>query len=190
VPDEIFDPNAESGEGLTQAIVDRLVAGDSETAVTLARRGESQWIELKEKLPQAPELAKELAAFANSGGGVLIVGAAHNGKVAGWRPADADMAVRRMREVANSALPNLTHVRRGYVDEGWLAWAVVDSASEPVVTAEGTYWRRVSNHIQRAELQPRGFAMSDSSASYEDLPQSDPIRSSWRCHSARRRNRR
>lgn len=176
MPEDRHSSNASIGEALRPRILERLLAGDGEAAVALAREGESQWVELKERLPQGSELAKELAAFANSRGGVLIVGVTDNGELAGWRPADADVAVRRMREVANSALPNLAHIRRGHVDEGWLAWAIVDSADEPVVTAEGTYWRRASGRIHTDEIPLQEHLVRDTSGSREFLSESDPIR--------------
>lgn len=161
---------------MTEALRERLLAGDGESAVRLAGEGDSQQVELKQSLPQGSELVKELAAFANSGGGILIVGVTDNGKPAGWRPADADVAVRRMREVANSALPNLVHVRRGRVEEGWLAWAVVESADEPVVTAEGAYWQRASDRIRRDEIPLQEDLIRDAPGSQEFLSESDPIR--------------
>lgn len=138
------------GRGLTRSIIDRLLSGDARTAAALATGGENQWVELKERLPTAFELVKNLAAFANSGGGVLIVGVTDTGQVTGWRPADSDAAARQMREVADSALPNLTHVREGQVDDAWLAWVVVESAHEPLVTVDGAYWRRASNLVLRS----------------------------------------
>jgi hypothetical protein len=167
---------SDAAEGLDPRIVERLVAGDGEAATALARRGESQWVELKERLPEDRELAKDLAALANSGGGVLIVGVADNGEVTGWRPADADIAVRRMREIANHILPDLAHIGRGQVEEGWFAWAIAESADEPVVTAEGTYWRRASNRVQRAELPAQGLIVRDPSASSASLPEEGPVR--------------
>ena len=133
-------------------------------------------IQLKERLPQDRELAKDLAALANSGGGVLIVGVADNGEVTGWRPADADIAVRRMREIANHVLPDLAHIGCGQVDEGWFAWAIAESADEPVVTAEGAYWRRASNRVQRAELPAQGLVVREPSASSASLPEEGPVR--------------
>lgn len=174
--DGTFSFGSGPDEEIVPAAVEGLLSGDGEIAAALARRGEGQRIELKEELPQDRELARELAAFANSGGGVLIAGVADNGEVAGWRPADADVAVRRIRETANSVLPNLTHVRRGQVDKGWLAWAVVDSSDEPVVTADGSYWRRASNQVRRAPLPLQGLIDSDLRASSEPLPSSGPIR--------------
>jgi Schlafen, AlbA_2 len=157
-------------EGLPAGTVERLLAGDGETAAALAKRGENQWVELKERLPQASELAKHMAAFANSGGGVLIVGVADDGEVAGWLPADADMAGRRIRTIADSVLPNLAHVRRGEVEAGWLVWAVIESARESVVTADGAYWRRASDRVRAAELPSQGLVTSDLSGSSGTLP--------------------
>jgi nucleoside 2-deoxyribosyltransferase len=164
------------GEALLPRIREQLLAGDAETAVALAREGESQLVELKEGLPQGSELAKELAAFSNSGGGVLIVGVTDNGDPSGWRAADAGVAVRRMREVANSAFPNLVHVRRGHAEGGWLAWAIVEPANEPTVTAEGAYWRRTSGHIHKDEIPLQDRLTEDQSGSREFLSESDPIR--------------
>jgi hypothetical protein len=161
---------------MSEALRERLLAGDGQSAVRLAGEGDSQQVELKQSLPQGSELVKELAAFANSGGGILIVGVTDTGEPAGWRPADADVAVRRMQEVANSALPNLVHVRRGRVEEGWLAWAVVESADEPVVTAEGAYWQRASDRIRRDEIPLQENLLRDAPGSQEFLSESDPIR--------------
>jgi hypothetical protein len=166
----------ENRKGLPSGTVERLLAGDGGRAAALAKYGENQWVELKVRLPQASELAKQMAAFANSGGGVLILGVADDGEVAGWLPSDADMAVRRIRSTADSALPNLAHVRRGEVEAGWLVWAVVESAPEPVVTADGVYWHRVSDRVQATELPSRGLITGDSSGSSEALPSVGKIR--------------
>src|SRR6185437_4438360 len=81
-----------------------------------------------------------------------------------------------MREIAGSALPNLAHVRRGHVDQGWLAWAVVEPAHEPVITADGSYWQRETNYVREIELPPQGLTAMDPSAASEALPRSGPIR--------------
>jgi nucleoside 2-deoxyribosyltransferase len=80
-----------------------------------------------------------------------------------------------MRRTADSVLPNLTHVRRGRVGDGWLAWAVVEAADEPAVTAEGTYWRRASNLVRSAELPLQRLIAADQPTSAESLPRSGPI---------------
>ena len=138
------------GQGLSPSIIDRLLSGDARTAAALAAGGENQWVELKVKLPAASMIIKVLAAFANSGGGVLIVGVDDTGQATGWQRADSDGAARQMREIADSALPDLTHVRVGQADDSWLAWIVVESAHEPFITADDAYWRRASSQIIRS----------------------------------------
>jgi predicted HTH transcriptional regulator len=91
------------GQGLTPSIIDRLLSGDARTAAALAAGGENQWVELKEGLPSASMIIKVLAAFANSGGGVLIVGVSDTGQAMGWQRADSDAAARQMREIADTA---------------------------------------------------------------------------------------
>jgi hypothetical protein len=150
VPTNEDNPSTGLDQVLTPSIIDRLRSGDATTAASLAIGGENQWIELKERVPSASNFIKDLAAFANSGGGVLIVGVSDAGRVMGWRRADSETAVRQMREIADSAVPNLTHVREGQVDDAWLAWIVIESAHEPLVTAEGAYWRRTSNRVLRS----------------------------------------
>jgi Putative DNA-binding domain len=164
--------NLDEGDELTPRIVERLMEGDGQAAAALAAHGEGQQVEFKQRLPQEPVLARELAAFANSGGGVLIVGISDDGDPVGWRPADADTAVRRMRATADSFLSNLAHVRRGQTDKGWLAWTVVEKAPEPVATAEGTYWQRSYDGTRQTEPPSQAIIVGERSVSGK----SEPIR--------------
>jgi hypothetical protein len=176
MPHDALHPDSGQSEDLAPSVLERLMAGDGQTAASLAQQGEGQRVELKQRLPQEPQLARELAAFANSGGGVLIVGVTDDGEAVGWRPADADAAVRRIRATADSIVPNLAHVRRGQADKGWLAWAVVDETAEPVTTAEGTYWRRSSRLVREAEPPSQGIITSEHPLASEAAPKSGPIR--------------
>jgi len=140
----------QDGQGLTPSVTDRLLAGDARAATTLAIGGENQWVELNDEPPTASKFMKDLVAFANSGGGVLIVGVGDSGQTIGWQRSDSEAAARKMREMADAVVPNLAHVREGQVDDKWLAWVVVEPANEPLVTADGAYWRRASNRILRS----------------------------------------
>jgi Putative DNA-binding domain len=142
----------EGPNGLDSETLEHLFQSDAQTAARLARSGENQWIALKSELPHVAGLARELSAFANSGGGVLIAGVRANGDIVGWRAADADDAVRRIRDIATHTLPHPARVRRGQEGDGWLVWAIVSPADEPVVTAEGSYWRRTATQIYQDEL--------------------------------------
>ena len=90
----------QDGQGLTPSVTDRLLAGDARAATTLATGGENQWVELNDEPPTASKFMKDLVAFANSGGGVLIVGVGDSGQTIGWQRSDSDAAARKMREMA------------------------------------------------------------------------------------------
>lgn len=156
-------------------IMERLIAGDVEAAADLARQGENKWVGLKSRLPQTTELVKELTAFANSGGGVLIVGVNERGQALGWQAAEADSAVRRLHSVSTSTLHNLARVRRGQLEDGWIVWTVVLPADEPVVTAGASYWIRKGDRTRAAEL-PQPNLLTEDQSGVSRLPQGRPIR--------------
>src|SRR5438067_1234069 len=57
---------------------------DAEAIITILRKGEGPHVEFKSDFPrQADDIAKEMAAFANSGGGVLLMGVADDGALPG-----------------------------------------------------------------------------------------------------------
>lgn len=58
-----------------------------ETAKTLIAQGEGYKVEFKIKPPAKSDLAKEMAAFANSDGGWIFIGVGDNGEVAGFAAA-------------------------------------------------------------------------------------------------------
>lgn len=51
----------------------------------LIRNGESQYLDFKFAVSDSRKIARSLVAFANSGGGTLLVGVKDNGKIAGIR---------------------------------------------------------------------------------------------------------
>lgn len=156
-------------------VVQRLLDGDPETVIGLAREREGQWVELKQYIPQTAELARNLAGFANSGGGLLIIGVDEGGAVLGHHEADADMVRNRMRAAA-TGFAWLVHVRQASLDDSWLTWSLVSASSEPVVTADGRYWTRVSGQVQQAEL-PKPNQLTDEQAEELGLSaRSEPIR--------------
>ncbi len=53
--------------------------------------GESQHLEFKRKVPKPQRLAKEVIAFANSGGGNLLLGVDDDGSIVGVRDADEEL---------------------------------------------------------------------------------------------------
>jgi predicted HTH transcriptional regulator len=62
-------------------------------------QGEGQHIEFKRKVSQLDKIVRELVAFANSGGGTLLIGVADDGRVPGIKdPEEESFAVRQAIE--------------------------------------------------------------------------------------------
>src|SRR5436853_4146502 len=77
-------------------------AGDLQRLIS---EGESETTEFKVRTPPERALAAELAAFANSQGGTLIIGVDDHGKILGLDSSEATAAVERLRRVSTSLLP-------------------------------------------------------------------------------------
>lgn len=59
--------------------------GIPESVEEALSRGEGQYVEFKESMPRtARDLAKEIAAFSTSDGGVILIGVANDGRIAGF----------------------------------------------------------------------------------------------------------
>ncbi len=90
-----------------------MATSDTITILQLIAAGESQSLEFKSEFPkQARDLAKEIAAFATSNSGVILLGVANNGDVVGLEPAttsiERDEFRKRIEGICNSIKPPLT----------------------------------------------------------------------------------
>ncbi len=56
----------------------------------LVARGEGRHLEFKHRVPEPERLAKEVVAFANSGGGHLLIGVGDDGKIVGVRDSEEE----------------------------------------------------------------------------------------------------
>lgn len=57
----------------------------------LVLQGEHQHLEFKKRSPEPYRLAREISAFANSGGGILLIGVDDDGRIIGTRDADEEL---------------------------------------------------------------------------------------------------
>ena len=81
----------------------------SEALPVLRERGEGQALEFKREFPsQAHELAKEIAAFATSNEGIILLGVEDNGAIVGLEgmknPVNRDKLLRRLEGVCNKSV--------------------------------------------------------------------------------------
>jgi Schlafen, AlbA_2 len=117
----------------------------SDNLRSIIAEGESVTVELKARLPAESILARTLSAFANSYGGVLIIGATGQGNIVGLSPENANAGLARVRAVGDSLLP--APIDAGIVElEGkqvvYASTPSADENSRPVMTSDGHIFQR------------------------------------------------
>jgi nucleoside 2-deoxyribosyltransferase len=116
-----------------------------ENILAMIAQGESDRVEFKRSLPPDSVIARTLAGFANSAGGVLILGIDDNGDVLGLSSSEVGIATQRLAKVADSLLPQPVEISSLLVGNKTLVYAVVDKVPShyaPVITSEGEVFQR------------------------------------------------
>ena len=116
----------------------------------LISQGESDTVEFKTKLPPENSIAKVLTSFANSQGGILIIGVDDNGEITGLSDSEALLAAGRLSEVHSSLFTQPTRVGARQIDGKAVACIIVDKAPPhltPVTTSTGEIYLRLNARI-------------------------------------------
>ncbi len=118
-----------------------MITKTDEDVLQAIASGESDTIEFKRRLPPDHVVSRVLSAFANSRGGMLILGVDEDGSVLGLTDSEADVAFDRLDEIVESVLPEATwEMGRATAAGKQVIYVWVDAvpASEgPVATARG-----------------------------------------------------
>jgi len=118
-------------------------------------QGESDTVEFKTRLPPEHSIATVMTSFANSRGGILIIGVDDSGEITGLSDHEALMAAVKLKEVHSSLFTQPTHVGARQIDGKAIACIIVDKVPphlSPVTTATGEiYIRRGSATIRLSE---------------------------------------
>ncbi len=116
----------------------------------LIKKGESDIVEFKTRLPAADIISRVFAAFANSNGGILIIGVADNGNIVGLSQDEAVAAINRIHTIASSLLPQSVQLGSVEVQGRFLVYAVVQKVSAhygPIMSARGEIYQRSGQTI-------------------------------------------
>lgn len=125
-------------------------------------QGESQSVEFKYDIASTGELAKDVAAMANSGGGLIFIGVDDNGKPVGLTERSRNRARSRVEQVADSILPELHDRTRLSVGEYLLGGGIILVISvpdvpeklKPVRTVDGSVYARKDDRVVRVSSDP------------------------------------
>lgn len=117
----------------------------SHALAELIAGGESETVEFKKGVPPSSIIAQTLSAFANTRGGVLILGVSHGARIVGLQPTEVPHAKTLLRRVAESLLPHPIDVESVELNGKHLVYAAVDPAARhvrPIMTAGGDVFER------------------------------------------------
>ncbi|NBB87915.1 MAG: transcriptional regulator [Bacteroidetes bacterium] len=135
-------------------------------AATLIPVGESETVEFKEQWVDRSAL-RELAAFANTSGGTLLIGVADDGSVVGWKGNDLDALANK---ITDSLRLHPSKLHFDTVDREPVLVVSVPEAQQPVAY-RGRYYHRVgatTREIPPAELAR--FLTKRSGQTWDALP--------------------
>jgi|GEM_PF-3518605 len=116
---------------------------NAEELIGILRQGEGTRVEFKREFPsQAHAIGKEMAALANSGGGILLMGVSDDGEPTGI--ADADRVVERLAGIAQSCLTKPPEIDKFQLSKNIFLVYVKIRACGPCVY-EGKVYHRVGS---------------------------------------------
>lgn len=112
---------------------------------TLIKQGESINVEFKTKLPAADIIANVIASFANTDGGILLVGIEDDGNIKGLTIDELTPAIEKIDRVAKSLLPQPVEMGTQEIHGKIVLYVIVDRASEhqsPIMSSNGSIFQR------------------------------------------------
>ena len=106
--------------------------------------GESETAEFKLRLPPDHVVARELAAFSNTKGGILLIGVGDRGEILGLSDGEVRNVINRLHRITASLLPCPTNIGVVEIDGKNIVYAAVDEAPVyyPVTTSTGMLYQR------------------------------------------------
>ena len=126
----------------------------------LVAAGETDRVEFKRKVAHPLKVAREAVAFANSGGGVLLIGVEDNRTLPGLKDPDGDEFLLD-RALALACRPHIPHTRYRVAisDEAWvLVYEIPEGQDKPYALAEEdgeTVYVRVQDRALQASRELR-----------------------------------
>ena len=116
-----------------------------EGILDLIAKGESKSVEFKSRLPAADTIANVIASFANTEGGILLIGINDKGGIAGLTYDEITPTVERIDKIAASLLTQPVEIGTADIHGKIIVYAIVDRVPEhrfPIMSSKGLVFQR------------------------------------------------
>jgi hypothetical protein len=115
---------------------------------TLISNGESETVEFTSRIIAGTTAARTIVAFANTKGGVLLVGIGRSRELTGLSEAEADASIQALREISVSLLGHPVETGKIEIKGNIIVYALVQPVPDrnrPIRTAEGEVFVRLKD---------------------------------------------
>lgn len=121
----------------------------SQDILKLIESGESETLEFKSRLPSGHIIARVLSAFANTKGGILLIGVSDDGSISGLSKAAVVLTKRKLQEICSSLFPFPVEIDKISVAGKYIVYIKIEKVSEddfPILTSRGEMFQRTFSH--------------------------------------------
>lgn len=108
-------------------------------------KGESQTVEFKERLPPDNILARTLVAFANTNGGIILIGISDDGEIIGMSKKEVSVALKRLQQIGITLFDSKIKTAMTHINGRIIVFSIINKAPEsllPIRTSVGDVYER------------------------------------------------
>ncbi|HUV03184.1 MAG TPA: ATP-binding protein [Desulfobacteria bacterium] len=119
----------------------------------LISEGESTTVEFKQRLPPGSILARTLVAFANTNGGIILIGISDNGEIIGLTKKEATVTMTRIQRISSNLLNANINSSITNIDGRIVVYAIINKVPEtlyPIRTSTGDLYNRVGRLTKKS----------------------------------------
>ena len=109
-------------------------------------KGESQTVEFTERLPPDNILAKLLVAFANTNGGIILIGIGDNDEIIGISKKEVSVALKRLQQIGFALFDSKIQTAVTHVNGRIIVFAIINKSPKtllPIRTSVGDVYERI-----------------------------------------------
>ena len=134
----------------------------------LVSRGENELVEFKARFPSDRVIAQNLTAFANTNGGILLIGIKEPKEIVGLSEKEAEGTLNRLTKIAESLFTTPIELGTVQIDGRDIVYAIVEKIPShlfPVSVSSGEIFHREGEANRKMEVElvvPRNELVQDS----------------------------